>query len=167
MALPSILVTTEFLDFGALIRETECLARLCLRFYSVRVPSNHLFCEMHLTSSDDFSLKHVWGVYAYDVARFVAELDALHVSLGGVAELRGTFDAAPRVIVAAHSSERGRLCVSGETLLGPGPPQVGTAHGEATLGVRVDFSGFSLDQSYIPNWILRSASPRLHFCWIS
>jgi hypothetical protein len=149
---PGAVFTSEVLRLGTL-SDGNGEVYLSARFYLTESRTNHVSCRLWLTGADDLTLEQSWGIYAYDISRFLAELNRVHQSLNGEAELRSQFDALPRLVVAAIECQRGQLQVSGELFTGKRLPSVNDVSKGSTPGVYVAFGGFRTDQSHIPCWI--------------
>src|SRR5688500_10635362 len=79
-AMQPILFQTPAFSFGE--------RRLSLSFYSCAYPTNHLFCIVRLSEDDEVDIRIDFGIYAYDLDRFLSQVEALHQTLQGNASLQ-------------------------------------------------------------------------------
>jgi len=130
--LPILFQTPEF-SFGE--------DRFGISFYSCASPTNHLRYRVRLSEDDEVDIRIDFGIYAYDVNRFLTQVEALHQTLQGTASLQA-LDSRDEIVISVGDAGSGRLVISGRLA-------------SISSGIRVEFDGFQGNQSYLPSFLSR------------
>jgi len=106
---------------------------------------------------NDACFDYRFGIYAYDVHRFLTELERLHASLEGIAELTGTLEESDSIRVSVADAGSGRLVLSGDLIPVPNDEYPSNQLGGILpfSGMRFQFDGLTTDQSCIPLFVQR------------
>lgn len=150
----SFLFQTEEFNFGT--------CQFLLSF-STNGSGNHLVYRLRLVYSEDSDVRIDSGIYAYDVNRFLDEVEILHRTLEGTATLTGAFDDRFKIVISVDDAGTGKLTISGSYVPPWDYPVCKKRKGGVVIfetatsfaGVRVQFDGIRTDQSYLPGFLTR------------